>query len=228
MSPFYDWVRGVLYPRKCMLCRSILQKDEVDLCTKCSTDVNEYPFGAANPLPKGKNNLHFLDSFTAVWYYEGNVRKSILRFKFQKAVYLAPKFGRFLAERIEAMGPREYDVLTWVPVSRLRRLKRGYDQCQLLAEETGRFLGIKPASTLRKIRNTPPQSGTIDHSVRKANVLGAFQAKPEVDLRGKVVLLLDDVYTTGATSDECARILLVAGAKEVHCAAIAAAPSHKK
>lgn len=228
MSLLAEWIKGILFPRRCMLCREFLQENETDLCHTCRTDTEEYPFSASNPPPKGKNTLHFLDSFTAVWYYEGNVRKSILRFKFGRAVHLAPKFGRVLAMKILTQGPEHYDVLTWVPVSRLRRFQRGYDQCELLARTVGEELGCTPVPVLRKIRHTRPQSSLTRHEQRKANVLGAFAVAPDAQIRGKVILLLDDIYTTGATTEECARVLLTAGAKEVHCAAVAAAHSRKK
>ena len=222
-----SWLRDVLYPRRCMLCRSFLTANETDLCHSCRTQVPDYSFGASNPETSGKIDAHFLDSFTAVWYYENNVRKSILRFKFQRAVYLAPGFGRALAIKLSRQGPADFDILTWVPVSRARRFKRGYDQCQLLAQGVGKAMGIVPCKTLRKVRNTPPQSGLSSSAQRKANILGAYRVCRDVDLRGKRVILLDDIFTTGSTMNECARVLLTAGAKEVHGAAIAVVRNHK-
>ena len=222
------WVRSILFPRRCMLCRRFLVKQEASMCHHCRTSAPEYPFGARKPDPAGKNDRHFLDSFTAVWYYEEDVRRSILRYKFRKAVHLAPKFGALLAMKLLEQGPEQIDVLTWVPVSTLRRLRRGYDQCELLAKAVGEELGVPQKKALRKIRNNPPQSGLTSVSARKANVLGAYKVVKNIDLQGKRVLLLDDIYTTGATMNECARVLLTAGAKEVHGAAIAVVRNQKK
>ncbi|MDO4750417.1 MAG: ComF family protein [Eubacteriales bacterium] len=224
---FY-WLKEILFPRKCMLCRDLLPPEQTDLCHKCRVEVEEYPFGALNPPPEAKNRLHFLDSFTAIWYYEGDVRKSIHRYKFQKAIHLAPKYGRLLAMRILKQGPAEFDVLTWSPVSWFRRLTRGYDQSELLAKCVGSELGIQPQRLLRKVRNTPPQSSLTKESERKANVLGAFRIAGNAEIKGKRILILDDVFTTGATSEECAKTLLLAGAKEVHCAAVTAVRYRKK
>ena len=220
MKALLAWLRDTLFPRRCMLCRRFLEKNETDLCRSCFQNVPEYPSGGQNRGADAKNAAHFLDSFAAVWYYEEDVRRSILRFKFRRAVHLAPKFGRFLAMKLSRQGMEQCDLLTWVPVSRLRRFRRGYDQCQLLAKAAGAELGIPVHRTLRKIRNTPPQSTLSDASMRKANVLGAYRVCG--DVRGKTVLLVDDIYTTGATMNECARMLLTAGAKEVHGAALAA------
>ena len=123
--------------------------------------------------------------------------------------------------------PDGFDVLTWVPISRLRKFRRGYDQVELLAKAVGRELDMEPVRCLKKIRNNRPQSTVTGQAQRRANVLNAYRAiKPE-QFQGKRVLLLDDIITTGATAGECARILLTAGAKEVHCAAVASAIKKK-
>ena len=82
---------------------------------------------------------------------------------------------------------------------------------------------MPPVPTLKKIRNNRPQSRMKGAEARRANVLGVYRIFDGVDVKGKRVLLLDDILTTGATAGECARVLLSAGAKEVHCAAVAAA-----
>lgn len=211
----YHFLIELLFPPKCVLCGTLLKAGETDLCKPCRSDMPEYP-GC-------KNKPQFLDSFAAVWYYEGNVRRSILRFKFRNARSYAGAYGRILAMKLLNEYPEGFDVLTWVPVSRLRKLRRGYDQVELLAQSVGRELGISPVSTLRKIRNNRPQSRLKDPAARRANVLGAYRSVDGASVQGKRVLLLDDVLTTGATAGECARVLRCAGAKEVHCAAVAAA-----
>ena len=210
---------NLLFPPKCVLCQNVLEKQETDLCHKCRTDSPE--------CTGVHKNFSFLDSWTAVWYYKGNIRKSILRFKFCGAGHYAPAYGRMLAMRIRQEYAEEFDVLTWVPVSRFRRLTRGYDQAQLLAEAVGQELGLTPVSTLRKVRHNRAQSGIAGQAKRRANVLGAYRAVCPHQLRVKRVLIQDDVIPTGATAGECARVLLTAGAKEVHCGCIAAAHNHE-
>ena len=211
----YHFLMELLFPPKCVLCREILKNGEIDLCKGCRMDAPEYP--------NRKIKLQFLDSFAAVWYYEGSVRSSLLRYKFYSARSYSVSYGRILAMKLLREYPEGFDILTWVPVSRLRKLRRGYDQVELLAKAVGTELGVTPVSTLKKIRNNRPQSHIKDPAARKANVLGAYQLKPDADVKGKRVLLLDDILTTGATAGECGRVLLSAGAKEVHCAAVAAA-----
>ena len=211
----YHFLMELLFPPKCVLCRKLLKSGEIDLCRECRADAPEYA---------GKKiNIRFLDSFAAVWYYEGNVRRSLLRFKFYNARSYGVSYGRILAMRLQREYPDGFDMLTWVPVSRLRKLRRGYDQVELLAKAVGRELGLSPVPTLKKIRNNRPQSRLKDPAARRANVLGAYRLLEGAAVKGQRVLLLDDIFTTGATAGECARVLLSAGAKEVHCAAVAAA-----
>ena len=162
-----------------------------------------------------------------MWYYKDNVRSSILRYKFGNKRHYVSSYARALAIKLQTEGLDDFDVLTWVPISPLRRLRRGYDQVKLLGEALGKELNVKPVRTLKKIRNTPPQSGIPDASRRRANVLGAYKAVNTTVFAGKRVLLLDDILTTGATAGECARVLLTAGASDVNLAVLAVA-SHSK
>ena len=205
----------LLFPDKCILCGKLLDKAEQDLCHECRLNSPEYP--------GSKETLQFLDSFTAVWYYEGNVRRSLLRYKFYNARSFAHGYGRLLAMKLLRENPDGFDCITWVPVSFLRKLTRGYDQVELLAKAVGRELGQEPVSLLKKVRHNRPQSGISAGEERRANVLGAYRMVDPASVSGKRILLLDDILTTGATAGECARVLLTAGAKEVHCAAVAAA-----
>ena len=222
MSRMAGWLKELLFPRRCMLCRKFLKADETDLCRGCRTNAPEYPFGAENPDPSGKNSGQFLDSFTAVWYYKGNVRSGILRLKFHGAAALAAPYGRMLAMKLYQCRRESFDLITWVPVSTKRRRKRGYDQAELLARSVGAELGYKPVCLLKKLRDNPAQSG-LRGEQRRANVLGVYGFTGKTDLHGKRILLIDDVFTTGATAEECARVLKTAGASSVHCGAVAAA-----
>ena len=208
-----------LFPPKCILCKKLLSKEETDLCRDCREHQPE--FGTH------KIKLSFLAQWTGLWYYKENVRLSILRYKFSGRRSYAGAYGRLLAMKLQEEGWDAPDVLTWVPISRQRKRRRGYDQVELFGKVLAEELGLELVSVLKKIRNTKPQStmGSVSH--RKANILGAFVV-PDPDLiRGKSVLLVDDIVTTGATASECARVLLTAGAKEVKLATLAVA-SHEK
>ena len=210
----YEHLMELLFPRKCVLCRTLLKKDETDLCRTCRVEAPGYPISKTKP--------QFLDSFAAVWYYEESVRSSLLRFKFGGARSYADAYGRLVAMKVLETVPEEIDVLTWIPVSPLRKLRRGYDQVELVARAVGKELDMVPTPTLKKIRHNRPQSGISDAAKRRANVLGVYREANREKIVGKRILLLDDIFTTGATAGECARVLRTCGAKEIHCAAVAA------
>ena len=220
MRRIVQWLAELIFPRKCVLCRKVLERDETDLCGTCRVEAPECPVLTVK--------FSFLDSWTAIWYYENPVRESILRFKFSDARHYADCYGRMLAMKLLERYPEGFDLLTWVPVSRLRRFRRGYDQVELLARAVGRELGITPRRLLKKIRHNPPQSGISGQAERRANVLGVYRLIDGADVTNKRILLLDDVITTGATAGECARVLLTGGASEVHFGAVAAARQHDK
>ena len=163
-----------------------------------------------------------------MWYYKDKIRAAILRYKFYSRRHYAKPFGRFLAMKLLEKDKTDFDLITWVPISRRRKWRRGFDQVELLAQEVTEHLQIPLVDTLKKIRHTPPQSGLGDVSRRRANVLGAYRCIRPKAVRGKRILLLDDIITTGATLSECARVLLTAGGSEVHCAVVAATRKHKQ
>ena len=204
-----------LFPPKCLLCREILDEDTLDLCHKCRLEGPD--------CVNFRKKLPFIDSWAAVWYYEDTARRSLLRYKFRGARSYVQGYGRLLAMKLLAEYPDGFDYLTWVPVSSIRKFFRGYDQVELLAQAVGKELGMKPLPLLKKIRHNPPQSRIVGEAQRRANVLGAYEAQNIHLFTGKRILVLDDIITTGATLSECARILLTAGAKEVHCGAMAVA-----
>ena len=210
-----DGIARIVFPPKCLLCRKLLSSEELDLCHSCRIDGPE--------CGHFRKKLPFVDSWVSVWYYEEKVRGSILRYKFFGARSYAKGYARLLAMRLQEQHPEGFDLLTWVPISSLRKLRRGYDQVELLAQAVGQELQLEPIPLLRKVRHNPPQSGIVGEAHRRANVLGAYRVESVDALQGKRILLLDDVITTGATVGECARVLLTAGCKEVHCGAVAIA-----
>ena len=216
-------MRGIFwelfFPPKCVLCKKVLGKEETDLCRDCREHQPEYT--------EHKIKLSFLAQWTGLWYYKENVRSSILRYKFYGRRSYGRSFGRLLAMKLMKEGWDDTDVLTWIPISRQRKFTRGYDQTELLAKAAAAELGLEPVPTLRKIRNTKPQSTMGDAAHRRANILGAYEVMDPAFIKDKRILLLDDIITTGVTASEAARTLLTAGAKEVKLATLAVA-SHDK
>lgn len=215
------WLSALLYPEKCILCGRLLKKEEMDLCRRCRVEQPE--------CAVSREKYPFLDSWTALWYYQDNVRRSLLKYKFYGRRSYAAAYARLLSMKLlrEEVVQR-VDVLTWIPISEKRRSERGFDQVELLARKMTEQLPLPAQAFLWKRRDNPQQSRITGEAQRRANVLGAYEAIDRDRLRGKRVLLLDDILTTGATAGECARVLREAGAQEVHFAAIAVAQKKKQ
>ena len=215
-----EQILNALFPPKCILCGKVLPPNETDLCHSCRTDTEIFP--------KATRNISFVADWTSMWYYNGNVRNSLLRYKFHNRRSYGAVYGRLLAMKLLSKPLCQYDILTWVPVSPQRKRKRGFDQVELIAQAVGQELGTPAVPVLKKIKHNKPQSRLSDPSRRRANVLGAYTVPDPAAIAGKRILLLDDIITTGATIQECSRTLLTAGAKEVYCAAVAALNKDKR
>ena len=211
---------NLLFPRKCLLCEKILSKQELDLCNACREDTESFP--------EIKNTLSFVAGWTAMWYYKGNVRNGILQYKFYGRRNRGTNFGRLLSMHLLQRKCTDFDVLTWVPLSAAKFKDRGYDQVEQVGRSVARELGQPLIPTLKKVRDTTTQSTLEALDARRANVLGAYVVTNPEAVKGKRILLLDDVITTGSTASECAKTLLFSGAKEVYCAALAAINPDKK
>ena len=213
-------ITALIFPPKCVLCKKVLEKDETDLCRSCRIN--------APVCPVSRQKLSFLDSWCAIWHYEEEVRGSVLRFKFYGKRGYARTYGRLLAMKLLQEHPEGFDLLTCVPTGFFRKLRRGYDQAKLLAEAVGEELNMQTVPLIEKVRHNRVQSRIFGEAQRRANVLGAYNVIDPGQVTGKRILLIDDVITTGATAGECARILLTAGANQVHCAAVARARHAKR
>lgn len=153
------------------------------------------------------------------------LKRALQRYKYVPDVSLAPALGRLLLVHCP-LTPASYDVLVPVPLH-IRRLRwRGFNQAQLLARHVARQnrLPLDPFA-LERTRATDPQV-ELDDDARRRNVNGAFVVPDAARVRGRRVLLVDDVYTTGATANECSRTLLRAGARHVDVLVLARAILH--
>jgi len=205
---------NLLFPPKCVFCARVLNDSDEGWCEKCTESL---PF-AEN---YGKQSGEIFDFCIAPLYYTDVVRRSILRYKFRDSSYYAPVYAKLLAECIRDCPELSYDVISWVPLSEKRESSRGYDQAMLLARATAAQLDETVVPTLIKSRDVKAQSELGDRSERSKNISGAYAAADSQLITGKRILLIDDIITTGSTLDECARVLIEAGAASVVCAVLA-------
>lgn len=217
MSGPLGFVLDLLFPPKCVFCGKVLDSGESGFCRRCQ---RELPW-----LTDGEAELtgEFFSLCAAPLRYQDKVRDSIHRYKFKGRRGYHKVYGKLVAQCVHDHLDGRYDLITWVPLSDRRKRERGYDQAFLLASAAALELGDVAVETLRKERNTDPQSGITEDAQRRANVLGAYTPMDPELVAGKRILLIDDVITTGSTLSECARTLRTMGAEDVVCAALARA-----
>lgn len=200
-------VMDLFFPRKCPFCGAAVEKRSL-LCPDCRKTL---------PWCDEERNGVSCGRVTAPLYYEDRVRAAVHDLKFNGKTAGLDCFGQLMAQCAAERYSGEFDAVTWVPVSRKRMKKRGYDQSHLLCASLCVDWHVMPLETLRKTADNPPQSGLTDPAARRANVLGMYEAVNVEAFSGKRLLLIDDVCTTGATLGECARVLKAAGAADVVC-----------
>ncbi len=206
-------IRDLFFIPKCVFCQRIL--DSGCICEECERSL---------PRMNGSfRGVEFAEKCVAALRYEGKVKESLIRYKFMGRQSYSAEYAALINDALTKYLPSGWDEITFVPISLFRRFKRRYDQAELLALELSRLCGKRAVRYLVKRRHTPKQSQIRGAAARRANVTGAYRAVRKGELRGKRILLVDDIITTGATASECARTLLMAGAERVYCAALAKA-----
>ncbi len=152
--------------------------------------------------------------------YDGSVRRMLLDFKFHGREALAPVLSQWLAMAVQAHGrPERFDAVTFVPSHWRHRLMKPLYPARLLAERAAVHLDRPFVPLLRRVHARSSQIG-LSYDARRENVRGAFAMARGAQLAGARLLLIDDVRTTGATLEECARVLHGAGASEVFAAVV--------
>jgi competence protein ComFC len=149
--------------------------------------------------------------------YQGIIRQKILQYKFGEKTYISECFTKIILndEKI-CRFLKNYDIIIPVPISKKRKKKRGYNQSELIAKKIAKQMkNLKYTSkVLYKTKDTIPQS-VLDKDKRIENIKGAYYIKNEQILKNKKVLLIDDIFTTGSTVNECSKILKQVGVKEI-------------
>lgn len=185
----------------CAACTSAVGVIVPPLCDRCGRPTGKPVAACADCPPRS------VDQARSPFLYAGPVARAIRGMKFSGWHALAEP----LAGAMVAVLRAEADVVTWVPLSRRRRARRGFDQAEALARAVARSLGVPAAPLLRRPRDTRPQARQTAEERRRA-LRGAFRAVAVAPPR---VLLVDDVLTTGSTAAACAEALRGAGARRV-------------
>lgn len=218
-----------IFPRRCPLCGSALPAN-ARVCADCS-DTLEFikppicRFCGRPVFDCACTDQPFVfDRCVSPFVYTKSIRRGMHRFKFNNAPTTASFYARYMAATVRREYKDEYiDIVTCVPMHQADLRQRGYNQAQLLTRETGRLLELPVHNNLL----VKTQRNSVQHSLtrqeRQHNVEGVFEVSRSYrDLKGRTILLCDDIITTGSTLNECARVLREAGAGRVLCVTAAA------
>jgi ComF family protein len=232
-------IQEIVYPRYCLLCRrriagysakdlicvlciDTIKPNAPPFCPKCGRNMPGIGY-TEDICPDCRSNRYHFDRAWAGYIYEGTVREIIHNFKYKNKI----KLGKYLSQLVIGFA-QEYrlpingcDYVIPVPLSPAKLREREFNQAQILASAIADYFDVELLSDgLRRIRNCASQT-ELDRRRRWKNVKGTFALKNAQAVRGKTILLIDDVLTTGATASEAAKTLKCAGASSVFVLTVA-------
>ena len=204
----YKKIINLIYPNICGICGEKI--NERYTCGKC-LNILEYYQGMVY-LPR--ENIDYYDKVFSGFKYQGMLKIKMLQFKFRDNKYIAKTFGEIASLMIKKYNLTA-DLIIPVPISKKRLLERGYNQSEYIARYASKLSGIGIKNDiLFKIKDNLRQSD-LDKQNRLKNVDGVYCVKNNKQIIDKKVILIDDIFTTGATINECAKVLKNAGAREI-------------
>ncbi len=219
-----------LYPDdiKCMVCGDEIRPNRYGLCNKCTLDLNDnycvrcgrHKVGIGDYCGECSKSVMYIDEARSSVVYDDTAKNIVRRLKFGEALYLARPISEYLLDTLIATD-WEFDCFTFVPMHKKAKRKRGYNQAELIAENLAERTTTPCLPLLEKIKETSNQA-RLTRDGRLINVMGAFEHKVRPPFH---VVIVDDVMTTGATLNECAKVLKKAGATVVYGLTFASVPT---
>lgn len=207
----YRYLINFIYPNVCPCCDEIIDHYE-DFCDNCHKEINR---------DTEIINIKHADEFIAYCVYEKSVKSAILKLKIDARGNSYYAFACGIVKALREKGLDEtIDMVTYIPMTKEDEKARGYNLVKLIAKEIHYLLEIPCVNALIKVKKTEKQKA-LTSDKRVLNVFGAFEPNFKVDLKGKCVLVVDDLCTTGSTLSEAARALKNGGARKIIAASFA-------
>lgn len=203
----YTAFLDLLFPPRCPLCHTYTHR-RGDWCEPCLQRVR-----AERRLGLDARTLQFLDSAYVLCRYRDSMKKLIHSLKYQRKFFYLPHIHTFLAQST-ILDALSFDIVVPIPLHTDKLKERGFNQTEKIFYPWILQKGFIWLDALERIKKTDPQYG-LHRKERRENLRGAFMLKPGAAIKGIRILLLDDIFTTGATLGECAKILKNAGALTV-------------
>ena len=199
-----------LYPVRCPYCDKVIEQNDV-ACRNCKS---KFPITCYKRYTCGGHPC------AAPFPYDGAYARAVRCLKFHdRADYAKPLAAQIVQAVLETLDDTSFDLITCVPMHQEDKTRRGYNQAELLARACAEIMGFPFEETLEKFKRTKPQH-KINAKERIKNVRGAFRLLDSKSVKGKHVLLIDDIITTGNTLGECAKVLLQGKCRFVSCAVV--------
>ena len=209
-------VASLFLPRTCLACGRVLLEKEGCVCLSCRYNIPLTGFAKRrdNPIKSLFDNMIPVEAATAMFWFVGGTewQHIIHNFKYYGRWFFAHKMGEWLGEELSESGNfDDIDVIVPIPLHFRRRLKRGYNQSEQLALGVGRRMGIEcDFRSVCRRRYNDSQTSKVDSTERWDNVEAIFEVRRAERLRGRHILIVDDVLTTGATISSCATAIIKA------------------
>ena len=216
-----------ILPRFCCSCKTKLSVNQDTMCVDCLSKIQRSNSSRLKREFERKFlNNKIIREFYSPFVFEKDkeLQHAIHALKYDKKFPVGIFLGKVLAAEIKSSKTNwKFDLIIPIPLHQLKKAERGYNQAYYIAKGVGKIFKVKVSDrSVKRIKYTESQT-TMNLNEREENISGAFKVKWNTQVRGKNILLLDDVITTGATISECGKILLEAGASKVYAASIAIA-----
>ncbi len=222
-----NFILNIFYPNKCMFCNEFLDNNSKYYCKKCYYKLpftedkiclicGREVYGTHKICLSCRTHKTYIDVNYPAFTYSGNIEEALKKFKFAGKMWYYKPFAKLMYENIKDKVSN-IDYIVYPPINKKTFYKRGYNQMELISKEMSKLLNIKMLKNcIYKTRENEKQSLTSG-KLRYQNVRGVFAINNGFSeiINGRNILLLDDVMTTGATINECARMLKKSGAKSV-------------
>ncbi len=210
----------LIYPKICGICGKI---GNSYLCEQCKNKLEKNSIFANKIINYSNNSTKYFDEYAYIFEYNLIIREKIIQYKFGNKAYLSKMFSEFFMKNEKICGfLKKYDIIIPVPMTNKKIRKRGYNQTQLIAKIVAENIDTLTLenNVLVKYKENKVQS-KLTKLQRAENVKNVYKLQDTEIIKGKNILILDDVYTTGATCNECARMLKQAKPKKVGIITIA-------
>jgi len=209
-----------IFPRKCEMCETI---SESYICDKCKSKLEKTELYLNRIDDYSKDNTKFFDEHAYIFEYNSIIREKIIEYKFKNKPYLGKMFSEFFVKNEKMCGFFEkYDIIIPVPMTNKKIKERGYNQTEIIAKIISQNITniTMQKNVLIKYKNNKVQS-QLNKEQRQQNVQNVYELNNEEIIKNKNILILDDIYTTGATCNECVKTLRNAQPKKIGIITIA-------